>query len=180
MAAAKRSRSSARGATIRKASGWTPSRRAANGWYHAAVSPPAAQQLPCLAYRQYLRVTASSGAAHTVHRQWQSNLRDPRHLGRRSVTLTGAGGDGKTRLAIEVAIQMTDDFPDGSVYVDLAPIAQRQHGNRRQTCPALADLDVQAFCNKHYGGAPAKRVGSSNPYWTCGNDAGGGTGGNGW
>jgi class 3 adenylate cyclase len=42
---------------------------------------------------------------------------------RRLVTLTGAGGAGKTRLAIEVAGRMADDFPDGIWYVDLAPIA---------------------------------------------------------
>ena len=40
----------------------------------------------------------------------------------RLVTLTGAGGAGKTRLAIEVAGQMMDEFGDGVWYVDLAPI----------------------------------------------------------
>jgi predicted ATPase/class 3 adenylate cyclase/DNA-binding CsgD family transcriptional regulator len=40
----------------------------------------------------------------------------------RLVTLTGAGGAGKTRLAIEVAGQMATDFGDGVWYVDLAPI----------------------------------------------------------
>jgi predicted ATPase/class 3 adenylate cyclase/DNA-binding CsgD family transcriptional regulator len=40
----------------------------------------------------------------------------------RIVTLTGAGGAGKTRLAIEVAGRMTEQFPDGVWYVDLAPI----------------------------------------------------------
>ena len=40
----------------------------------------------------------------------------------RLVTLTGAGGAGKTRLAIEVAGEMTDQFADGIWYVDLAPI----------------------------------------------------------
>ena len=40
----------------------------------------------------------------------------------RLVTLTGAGGAGKTRLAIELAAQMSDEFGGGIWYVDLAPI----------------------------------------------------------
>jgi predicted ATPase/class 3 adenylate cyclase/DNA-binding CsgD family transcriptional regulator len=40
----------------------------------------------------------------------------------RLVSLTGAGGAGKTRLAIEVAGGMADQFPDGLCYADLAPI----------------------------------------------------------
>jgi predicted ATPase/class 3 adenylate cyclase len=39
----------------------------------------------------------------------------------RLMTLTGAGGAGKTRLAIEVASQMSGHFPDGVWYADLAP-----------------------------------------------------------
>ncbi|WP_155769657.1 helix-turn-helix transcriptional regulator [Mycobacterium asiaticum] len=40
----------------------------------------------------------------------------------RLVTLTGAGGAGKTRLAVEVAGQLTAEFCEGIWYVDLAPI----------------------------------------------------------
>jgi predicted ATPase/class 3 adenylate cyclase/DNA-binding CsgD family transcriptional regulator len=40
----------------------------------------------------------------------------------RLVTLTGAGGAGKTRLAIEVAARMTSQFSDGVWYADLAPV----------------------------------------------------------
>ncbi|HVK04159.1 MAG TPA: BTAD domain-containing putative transcriptional regulator [Armatimonadaceae bacterium] len=41
----------------------------------------------------------------------------------RLVTLVGAGGVGKTRLAIESARRAAPDFPDGIFFVDLAPLA---------------------------------------------------------
>lgn len=40
----------------------------------------------------------------------------------RLVTLTGAGGAGKTRLAIQVATEIATEFADGVWYVDFAPI----------------------------------------------------------
>jgi predicted ATPase/class 3 adenylate cyclase/DNA-binding CsgD family transcriptional regulator len=42
--------------------------------------------------------------------------------GNRLVTLTGAGGAGKTRLAIEIAEVIAHEFRDGASYVDLAPV----------------------------------------------------------
>jgi predicted ATPase len=40
----------------------------------------------------------------------------------RLVTLTGVGGVGKTRLALEVAAQLADEFPDGVWVFELAPV----------------------------------------------------------
>jgi predicted ATPase/class 3 adenylate cyclase len=42
--------------------------------------------------------------------------------GTRLVTVTGAGGSGKTRLALQVAAELADAFSDGVFFVPLAPV----------------------------------------------------------
>jgi predicted ATPase/class 3 adenylate cyclase len=42
----------------------------------------------------------------------------------RLVTLTGAGGCGKTRLALQTASEALERFPDGAWWVELAPLAE--------------------------------------------------------
>jgi len=39
------------------------------------------------------------------------------------VTLTGAGGTGKTRLSLDVAASLSEHFADGVVYVALAALS---------------------------------------------------------
>jgi predicted ATPase/DNA-binding SARP family transcriptional activator len=43
--------------------------------------------------------------------------------GSRLVTLTGVGGTGKTRLALQVAAGVQEDFPDGVYLVELGPLS---------------------------------------------------------
>jgi hypothetical protein len=59
-----------------------------------------------------------------VGRQWE--LAEVRRLLERPevrlLTLTGPGGTGKTRLAIQAAAELVEAFPDGMIFVGLAPV----------------------------------------------------------
>ena len=44
------------------------------------------------------------------------------HLEARLVTLTGPGGVGKTRLGLQIAADLLREFPDGTFFVELAPV----------------------------------------------------------
>jgi MoxR-like ATPase len=42
----------------------------------------------------------------------------------RLLTLTGAGGSGKTRLALEVARDLLEAYPNGAWLVEFAPLSE--------------------------------------------------------
>ena len=55
----------------------------------------------------------------------EHEIADVRHLlaSARLVTLTGGGGTGKTRLALQVAASLLDSFVDGVWFIELAPLS---------------------------------------------------------
>ena len=53
----------------------------------------------------------------------------------RLVTLTGAGGSGKTRLALQVAAELLDGSGDGVWLVELAPVSSPDGWHRRSPRP---------------------------------------------
>src|SRR4051812_30718117 len=89
-----------------------------------------------------------------------SELRDAAgHLsgGRRLVTFSGSGGSGKTRLALQVAAEVVDRFPDGAWLVELASVsdeAQLPHvltttlGVREETGRHLESTLTEALAPK--------------------------------
>ena len=88
----------------------------------AAVEPPPNSNLPAI-------------ETELVGRERElAELADLVRSGR-LVTLTGAGGSGKTRLAIEVAARLVDDFRDGVYLVDLSALRDPE-----LVPPAIADV----------------------------------------
>jgi predicted ATPase len=65
------------------------------------------------------RLTSFIGREREVRAARELLLRD----GVRLVTLTGPGGTGKTRVALQTTAEVLDAFEDGVVFVELAPIA---------------------------------------------------------
>ena len=89
---------------------------------------------------QQTRGTLSTGRIHQPRSRLKHNLPAPRStfIGRkqqieevkrelaltRLLTLTGAGGSGKTRLALELARDLLEAYPNGAWLVELAPLSE--------------------------------------------------------
>ena len=71
------------------------------------------------------------------------------HVLHRLVTLVGAGGSGKTRLALQLGADLQSDFPDGVWLAELAPLARSEL--LAETVAALFNVSLQ-------GDQPAAKV----------------------
>ncbi|MEU7910385.1 BTAD domain-containing putative transcriptional regulator [Microbispora bryophytorum] len=74
----------------------------------------------------------------------------------RLVTLAGAGGSGKTRLATETARTMLAGLPDGAWLVELAPV--RAGGDLAQAALTAIGLRDQALLGAARGGEPMDQL----------------------
>ncbi len=87
---------------------------------HAAVVAPAVLQHP-FPHNLPLAVTRFIGREEAIAAV-TARLLGVEQPATRLLTLTGAGGTGKTRLALQVAAAVQKHFPDGVWLIDLAPV----------------------------------------------------------
>jgi transcriptional regulator with XRE-family HTH domain len=90
------------------------------GRAHAGVRPPSPDHSSRPAAQLPVWLTSFVGREAEV--EGVRALLDPSHSAVRLVTLLGPGGAGKTRLAVAAADGLTAAYPDGVVFVDLAPL----------------------------------------------------------
>jgi hypothetical protein len=80
------------------------------------------EQTRALAFKRISRLNIPTPLTSFIGRE--KELKEVAELFSQSrlVTLTGSGGVGKTRLAIQVVADLLELFPDGVWFLDLAPL----------------------------------------------------------
>jgi class 3 adenylate cyclase len=92
-----------------------------------AVNPELDEEFPPLRTRRTGGMHLPAPLTTLVGRKLEIDDVDELLRNHRLVTLTGPGGTGKTRLALQVAARSGDRFEDGVWFVDLAPLRDDDH-----------------------------------------------------
>lgn len=82
---------------------------------------PPLRSLEAFAHNLPIQLTSFIGREHELA-QLKHRLGPDATLTSHLLTLVGVGGTGKTRLALQAAAEMLDEFPDGVWLVELAPL----------------------------------------------------------
>src|SRR6202165_5169530 len=84
------------------------------------VSVPSSRQRTAASFKNNLPMQVTTLIGREKELEVASALLKRPHV--RLLTLTGVGGVGKTRLALQTAAQVEESFADGVTFVHLAPI----------------------------------------------------------
>ena len=123
---------------------WAQARRAELAALHDAL----AAELAALPADDRLRGLPADTSSFVGRRHELAELRALLD-GTRLLTLSGTGGAGKTRLALELAREVEQAYPAGAVVVELAPVSDP----RLVPTAAAAALDVRALPGQEVVGA---------------------------
>ncbi|MGW0585867.1 ATP-binding protein, partial [Streptomyces sp. NPDC002920] len=105
--------------------------------------------------------TGNLPAAFTTFVGRRSHIAEIRRIlgSARLLTLTGVGGVGKTRLALEAAHVSRNAFPDGTWLVDLAPLRDPSSvASTAATAVGIADLGVRPTLDQLAGHLAGRRA----------------------
>jgi predicted ATPase/class 3 adenylate cyclase len=86
------------------------------------VHPDLSDDFPPLRSLDHLPTNLPSQLTSMIGRERETGEVETLLSEHRLVTITGAAGCGKTRLAVHSASHLTDDFPEGVWFIDLAPV----------------------------------------------------------
>src|SRR5262245_25511447 len=114
---------------------------------HQLAHPSLRSDFPPLRTPQALGATLPVPSTSLVGRREEIDALAALLAGHRAVTITGAGGSGKTRVAIETALQVLERFEDGAVWVDLAQVRDEDG----------VDEALVAALGAHHGPADMRR-----------------------